>query len=823
MVRTILLSCVSGLALVTTAPLAAQSTVDPSSTTPTGSAAKTVDQARAGAASATGDIIVTARRREEALQDVPISVTAISGTQLARQGSVNIQQLPVPSFSATAQGTNRKSLAFAIRGQRSAEPQLLTDPAVGTYFAEIVQPRPFGFGNTLFDVSSIQVLKGVQGTLFGRNTTGGAILIEPNAPTRQFQAGMVLTKGNYDLFDGEAFVNLPLGDVAALRVAGKIRSRDGYVTEIDTGVKQEDENYGAVRGSLRLGFGPLVSTTIGDYLKADENGSGLIGSDYAVGKPGSGVTDANFFTRCRQPSATNGLTVIGNQQCASLGGVATPIIQQYQASMARLAAGGPLTFDSGRGGRLDAINRPLFSNLKNWGVTNRTTYAIGPDLTLKNIAGYRKIDFDRYQDLDGIPAFLINSIQGTRVKEYSEEFQLQGAANSNRLKYTLGLYYFQEKGTEVTGPSSQFPELTILGAIAAGAPLNPFTAPASIFTLFDTAYTDAKSSAAYAAATYKLTDQLSVAGGIRYSHDKKQATLTTFRGTSCTFDPDGAGPGAPLPANACFRSNRTSNNALTWDATLQYEPSDALTAYLSTRRGYRAGGLNLRAKSDAEFQPFLPEHVQEYEVGLKNKFIFSGGTMRTALAIFYQDYKNVQKSVPLLSNGAIITVVNNTSAQENYGGELEAGIDLNNGISLSAYYSYVNAKIKKYGDPSLIGSFALIGVPKHQAGFNLGYRPRILAPGNGDISLNANVSYKGRQHLDDRDVSGDERAYTLVNLSADWDNIANSGVGVGVFANNVFNKRYRVGVISLLDAVGIQASIYGEPAMYGARLKFRFH
>ena len=144
---------------------------------------------QATSAAASQDIIVTARRREEALQDVPISITAVSGESLARSGVSDALALQsrVPSLSLTNQGTSRNELGFAIRGQRTQESQLLTDPPVGTYFAEVVQARSVGFAYALYDLQSTQVLMGVQGTLFGRNMTGGAVLIEPNKPTMSFR------------------------------------------------------------------------------------------------------------------------------------------------------------------------------------------------------------------------------------------------------------------------------------------------------------------------------------------------------------------------------------------------------------------------------------------------------------------------------------------------------------------------------------------------------------------------------------------------------------------------------------------------------------
>jgi len=313
-----------------------------------------------------------------------------------------------------------------------------------------------------------------------------------------------------------------------------------------------------------------------------------------------------------------------------------------------------------------------------------------------------------------------------------------------------------------------------------------------------------------------------VAGGIRYTNDRREVTIVPTRAGQCTYDPDGAGPGARLPFAACTRSNQTTDDAITYDLTLQYEPNDDVTAYASTRRGFRAGGFSLRAKNDAEFRPFQPETVQEYEVGLRNRFNLGSGSLSTSFALFYQDYQNVQKSVPLLSNGAVITVISNATSQENYGGEFEANFAFDNGLTLSAFYSYVDANIKEFGDPSLVGSFALVGAPHHQAGLNVNYRPQFFPDQAGRLSFNANLSYRSSQHLDDRDVSADEPGYALVNVAVDWDNIYQTGIGFGLFANNLFDERYRVGVISLMDTVGIQASLFGEPRTYGARLSFRF-
>ena len=200
--------------------------------------------ATATAGNETGDIVVTARRREESLQNVPIAVTAVSGAALAKTGATDIAniQAVAPSLTITTQGTSRTAFALSLRGQRTNEAQLLTDQPVGAYFAEVLQARSIGFASSLYDIQSVQVLKGVQGTLFGRNMTGGAVLVEPNRPTDKLAAEVVAQVGNYKMHDVYGMLNIPLADWASLRVAGKTRERKGYTTDVSDGRDYDDQN-----------------------------------------------------------------------------------------------------------------------------------------------------------------------------------------------------------------------------------------------------------------------------------------------------------------------------------------------------------------------------------------------------------------------------------------------------------------------------------------------------------------------------------------------------------------------------------------------------
>ncbi len=229
----------------------------------------------AGKTTASGleEVIVTARRREENLQVVPISLTAISGEDLARKGVQNAYDLAnsVPSLTMSTSGTMSKALMPGIRGVSTRSFLLLDDPAVGTYFAEAVVAHPWGFGDTFFDIQSVQTLRGPQGTLFGRNTTGGAILIEPNKPNFDgFEGNVKTTFGDYNLRQVDAMINIPFNEVFAIRIAGEHKERDGYTTNILSGQKRD--GVGNDAGRFQLTIRPtesITSNTIGDYMNED--------------------------------------------------------------------------------------------------------------------------------------------------------------------------------------------------------------------------------------------------------------------------------------------------------------------------------------------------------------------------------------------------------------------------------------------------------------------------------------------------------------------------------------------------------------------------
>jgi len=756
-----------------------------------------------------GDILVTARRREESLQDTPISVSVLSGDQLAKSGVTDAQSLQyqTPSLSITSAQSQRNTVAFSLRGQRTQETQLFTDPPVGTYFAEVVQPRPYGFAKTFYDIQSVQVLKGVQGTLFGRNMTGGAVLVEPNHPELGEFAGEIKGQyGNYDMHDIYGMVNIPVGDKIALRFAGKTHERDGWAREVTTGLDYDNQNYDSFRISALIAPSDSIeSLTIFDWYKSKEHGT------------------ASFLTSISTPSA------ISNYEGLRRAGIiSTNIPAQFAAAQALFQQHRfSLDTGAGEGGNLDALGGP-YENIKNWGITNKTTWKLNDNPTLKNIFGYRKQRRDQVQDYDGIPAFIITPYQFARTKNISEELQLQGKALDNRLDFIVGAYYFEEKGIDGS-LANTLPELTLMGALG---PAGPTTGSALLFASANPGEGYSRTAAAFAAGTFHLTDALSVSGGLRYNYDKRKITVAPSRPNLglCLWDTDLVTAGTQtVPFNQCSFTNHKSFKELTYDATIQYEPSGNLTMYGSYRHGFRAGGFSTRATNAVTFRPFLPELVDEFEVGLKTNNPVGSGRLTTSTALFLQNASDVQKqratAVDTDGDGTpdnVFTVIDNTAKQRNYGGEFEATLSFDN-FKLNAFYSYTKVDIRA-GRVVLNGvpEFEQRGSPRHQLGATAVESPPV-SEDLGQLNLVLNYTWRSKIYLDDFEIQGLQPAYGLVNGRAELLKVGGTGASVAVFVNNALNKTYRIGVLGLIaEGLGFQNSVYGEPRTYGLELGYKF-
>jgi iron complex outermembrane receptor protein len=350
------------------------------------------------------EIVVSARRRDERLQDVPVAISAISGDSLASKSVQQILDLTrvVPGFTASQGGFGSGVPRFTIRGQVQFEQLISLDSSVGVYVGDVIQARAHGTNAGFFDLSSVEVLRGPQGTLFGRNTTGGAVLINPNTPTDNLEGYLKATVGNYRSVVTEGAVNVPLAAGLSLRAAGRVAKRRGYTYAPAADRYYDDENNQAWRLSLRWepfeNFSNIVAL---NGYHSNEYGSGWRLTETIPGTLFGNRTDVTAF-----------LTGAGDRRIAG------------QSS-------------SQKGAKSDVF-----------GVSNTTTLDVG-GVTLKNIFGYRTVDSESTNlDFDGTPIFLYDAPENLHQKQYSNEFQIFGTSLDGRLDWITGAYYFRETGDQ---------------------------------------------------------------------------------------------------------------------------------------------------------------------------------------------------------------------------------------------------------------------------------------------------------------------------------------------------------------------------------------
>ena len=718
-------------------------------------AAPEPDQAaRARPAFGDEDIVVTARRREERLQDVPLSVSAVSGATLERANITNVAGLSrvVPSLvSVPGQGGGRSLPSFAIRGLSQQELTLLADQSVSTYMGDIVLARTQGVNGAMFDIGSVEVLRGPQGTLFGRNTTGGAIIIRPNRPTENFEGRVGVTYGNLDTFIMEGMVNVPLTPNLIVRVAGQRQRDDGFVYDEILGRNINDTAQEGVRASVLMtndsGFENLV---VYNYFHEDDGGT------------------ASFLSKVRPTGSLNGAGVRASRGYRPL-----------EQLLAEQQARGPYRIASGSN---------VFTKVETHDVANTTTIPLSDAITIKNIVGYRHIKDNIFDDMDGTSNALHPQQRIDQTAQFSEELQLMG--DTGNLNWITGLYYFWEKGRNQG--------LSTVGGVDPGLvePQDIFGYPTSAFSNTDVAGRN-RSYAVFAQGTYRFTDSLSTTAGVRYNRDKREATIRNRTATACRFtrdlDNSPATPETTVPLSQCQLTVDDSFSEVTYNLSLEYKIAQDKLIYLAHRHGYRTGGFGARASTEAGLRrTFSPETVDDIELGVKADWRMGDMFLRTNFAGYYAKYNDIQR---LLTDPAAVpptTVTTNAGKARIWGVEADILFRPVPMLELTANYAYTNAKFTKftYPDGTDHSNDPFARAPRNV--YTLG--ARFLAPldaAQGDASIG--ISY---YHTDDYIGNDtyvpfytDAKGYNLVNMDASWNRIAGTGFDLALYVNNLTKKK----------------------------------
>jgi iron complex outermembrane receptor protein len=716
------------------------------------------------------EIVVTATRRSETLQTVPISVSALSAEAVAARGITNVEALAgsVPNLAVRPTVGTKNAAVLTIRGQVQRENLATLDPSVGVYLDDVYLARAYSALSELLDVERVEVLRGPQGTLFGRNTVGGAVrVISRKADVDEGLTGRVTAEiGNYSRKGMSLAVSVPIVQgVLALRYAGNLRAHDGYTksylvsepylgpSSVIRSFDTNDEQVMSHRISLR--FEPTPDTKLdASYYYFRDDSNGVLLANRAGDISSVTITSLNPFTFTQ--SARN---------------------SEFRAADFYSAL---------------VPQRP-FSKTSTQIASATLEQSLSDEVTFKLIGSYARAFNHSATNASGIVTdsvalaeFFPNLLQ--RQKQYSAEAQLYGSSFGGLLDWITGVYYFKEKGFEYSPGTTR-----VLGSSASAVSF--------------TGRTNNRSVSAFASGTISLSDRLKVRLGGRYTRDTKglKGRNRIDSTDTCIYTP---GPGittSTTPNGPCLLDRKNNYGYFIYDAGVDFKVSQSLFVYAKTGNGYRSGGQQLRAVNAESAVPFSPEKVVNYEVGVKlNTDRFTANA-----ALFHVDYSNVQQSQiispPLAPTTT--TFITNLGSADVDGFEIEGGVRLFAGLRIDGSVGHVKMKYKSGN----VQPFS----PKWQYSIS----PNLTVPvGEGKIvaRVNYDVSssfFVAETATPDVHIPGSK----LLSARLSWE--AGNGLEVALWGRNLTKEEYYTSGIS---SAGLVPLMVGDPRTYGASVSYAF-
>lgn len=721
------------------------------------------------------EVIVTARRHSENLEQVPIAVSAFSPTELENEHIVSAVDLATfsPSMTSGTLNSNSDAPTFAIRGQATTQ---FGAPGVVVYFAEV--PLSFfglsavdGRPGTYYDLDNVQVLNGPQGTLFGKNATGGSILFVPKKPDDELDGYVQAEGGDFGDKRVQGAFNVPLvPDKVLFRVAGEIDRRQGYVTDVGTYFPGKDYNNvhdESVRASLIVRpFDALENYTILRSYREDTNGPGYFLADF-------------------NPQASGGLVtalypgMIGYPAQAAANGV-------FHASY-------------------DTDQRDIY---KYWQAINTTTAHLNSEFNLKNIVSYAEYREALTYDLAATPFPLFEIV--TPPGQYynapnllTEELQLQGHLLDRALYFTVGGYYDQQNQDSPAFTSVLIPLNYLFNGFNEAAPLDTY------------AYFKTGSHAAFTQTTYDFGNAVPALAGLSFTAGYRY----TWEHVTSYYFLDKVPDQGPA-----INTNRFSYGSYTLGP--DYKLSRNLMTYLTVRSASKSGGSNLYEPNGSPYLNFSPEKLQDVEIGLKSAAQPDGIRMLANIAVYRGRYTNIQRQVDVTYLGVPAFITLNTAEARVQGLELQGDIAPIAPLTLSLSYDYIDAA---YTKATTIGALTLgTGpfpfTPRNKVSMGGTYTVS-LGSSAGLLGFNATYTYQGRESPADTEPSFVTTipGHKLLNLRVNWSEFFGQPLEVALFVTNATNAQYISNVNDgYYKPFGTVSYGYGEPRMYGVQLTWRF-
>ncbi|MCT2401201.1 TonB-dependent receptor [Novosphingobium mangrovi (ex Huang et al. 2023)] len=791
-----------------------------------GNAGMETDAVSAEGGIAAGDIIVTARRRAESLQRTPVSVAALTSEALKERAISSEDDLQISSPGLTVRSSqNSNQLNYVIRGQ-SLDAFSNTVPGVLPYFNEVPLSTGIAGASAFYDLESIQVLKGPQGTLFGRNATGGAVLFTTARPAETFGGYLLGRGGNFRAIHAEGAINVPLADGNFIvRLAGVHQYRDGFQENLNPSCRQpyplfglpQDPSRDDLRSDRNCTIGvvdrtggrltilarpaPGVENTfVADYLKS--GGSSTTGVLYSI-LP-TGLVPGIGFTDVSSPDDY----LLGPEAGAAYA-AATPHLPDggLPAFLELQRQRGPYKVD------IDGLNSYDSKALL---ISNATSVDVGPATKIKLVLGYIDSNSTTFSDIDGTPfgidsnGFYPKTADGEplgrrdKLKSFSSELQLQGTAAAGNLDYVLGAFFSKDKIYNLTTSDLfDFPGTRVIQV--------------SEYIKRNTTY------AVFGQGTYDLGDALGVEGlsftaGLRYTNQESR-----LRHQPRDFNVLAPEPGFDFKQNKSFDS-------VSWTLGLQYQATPDTLIYLAQRRSYRLGGLNGLVKpfpisTEEGGTIYGTESLTDLELGLKHQ---GRGAMpyHINIALYQSWIRDAQRVAYTLVGISPAAVTVNVPKARVRGAELDAHVDLTHWLTVGGQLNFTDADFTDNlvsvagGTPVEFGTypdvakwsgaaFANVSVPLSSR-FDLSVR--------GDVYAQSKVYFVSTANLNPGAVLP---GYALVNLRAQIaDN--DTGFSVAAIVKNVTKKEYWVGGVALGELFQSNSAVPGSPRTWMLEARYQF-
>jgi len=767
----------------------------------------------AAAAPPLEEIVVTAEFRSSKLQDTPLSISALSASQLETRSAVNVTSIGalVPNTTIAPLGAGYGStIAAFIRGVGLGDNSLSFEPGVPIYVDDVYNGRPQGSLFDLLDLERVEVLRGPQGTLFGKNAIGGAVRLISKKPRGDGRGFIEATYGRFNRINVRGGIDLSIvPETLFLRVSASSKSADGYFKVLD---------YECVNGAGSLGQGTaprvgvqpikLGSAASGGHCVIDRLGDENVQSGRAalryVGGSGFEINLIGDYTRQRQAGPADKYTVINPANgliSAWNSAVAVPLFGVPYDT--RFLTNDPYTNYSRYNDPITNRSVPNINNLDHFGVSGTVDADLADAIHLKSVTAYRKFKNSYGRDSDGSPLPVNATLNIARHRQFTQEIQLTGKI-ADRLEYATGAFYYWGKDSD-QGFDFLFPGVVYQN------------------DAFDRQTT--KSAAAFVHGIYAVTDKLNITGGLRYTHDEKNSTI--YR---ATFG------GRVIIDNAPVGQKINQWSPL---AEVDYHWTPEIMTYALFSTGFRGGGFSPRPSNPSQIAPFGAEKLKNYEAGIKSELF--DRRLRLNLAGFYQRYTQQQQSSNQFdSTGAVWFRVVNGGVSRMWGLEAELQARPTAAFHIDGTVGYLNYRRTDPQASNLCTEFSdgtpcyPIRTPRLNASAGMEYEFEAVG---GTLLPRIDVTYQSKtwfatfQNLSpafaatvippNKPAFGFQKGYALVNAQLSWTS-ADKDWKLTAYARNLFDKRYFYGKLSLVGAVGREQGLIAPPTEWGVTLRRNF-